>query len=264
MRLLPQKHNPARPAGLRSPPRASAAFSPAGRMKACPQLAQRSPRGGAAQGAVPTSCSTTAWRGACCSATRPALRLAARIRQRRRSRPCERDPPNALIASGGDLGHPQRSSSGLARRARGLVRRATLVPRRHLGLGPEAAEEPTRLGGRRLPARRGRGARRRSRRLPRRAVADRVGRSGAVLRACAATSCGEGRGPGARRREHRGDCCPRPETAGSGGARIGRRGGTPSERIARLLRHMPVRAAAVKGDFRRACVAAQRPSTLGR
>jgi hypothetical protein len=134
--------------------------------------------------------------------------------------PHERTRTGALIAPGGELGDTGRSSSRMARPPCILVRGTAVVPRRYLGLRTNATAEPTPVGGCRLLVRRGSGAHRRPRRLPRRADAGRVGRSRAVLRAPPATPCGEGRGPGARRRERRGDRCPCRETARAGGTRL--------------------------------------------
>ena len=100
--------------------------------------------------------------------------------------------------------------------ARDLVRGATRVPRLHLGVLPDGTPQSTALGERRVPAQRGCGARRRSRRLPGGAAPGRMGRSRAVLRARAASTCGEGGCSRARRGQRLGDRRPRPPAPGAG------------------------------------------------
>ena len=100
------------------------------------------------------------------------------------------------------------------------------------------------MGQCRLPVRGGRGARGRSRGLSGRAAPGRVGRSGAILRACPATPCCEGGRPCARRGKPHRDRCPCSETAGVGGAgRAGQLelGEPPLRRRARSLGAASVR-----------------------
>jgi hypothetical protein len=119
----------------------------------------------------------------------------------------------------------------MAPRARVMVHRAARVSRLHLGLRPHGTAQSTSLGERRVPVRRGGGAHRRSRGLPRWAAAGRVGRSRALLRARAAAARGEGGGAAPRGREPRGHRRPGAPATGTRGPRDAARAAPPATAV---------------------------------